>query len=202
MLAGVSGRGCSTGPRTPRFRQTGWKGLASTTRRLVRALGHGFPHLRLAGSERQHEIGLAVVEEIGRLAGTILGIDGHDADAQRIERELVQDVLGAVLEQRRDAVAEAIARICVGGRQLGGAPAGLAIGDLEARGQIAARRARRDGEEGVAGMRRDRGGKDSADGRGVHDFAHGSPPVNHAPRQFPASPRCHVLFATSRPWDG
>ena len=30
----------------------------------------------------------------------------------------------------------------------------------------------------------------------------GSPPAGQAPRQFPASPRCPVLFATSRPWDG
>ena len=50
----------------------------------------------------------------------------------------MQDVLGTVLQQRCHAVANAIARPAIDRRKFINTLARLAVGDLEARGQIAA----------------------------------------------------------------
>ena len=81
---GSRARGGSPAPAATRSRSAGGEALRHHDRRLVRALRQGLPHLRLAGGERQHEIGLAVLEEVGGLAGPVVGIDRHAAHADRV----------------------------------------------------------------------------------------------------------------------
>jgi hypothetical protein len=50
----------------------------------------------------------------------------------------MHDVLGTVLQQSRHAVAKPIARLAIDRRKFINTLADLAVGDLEARGQIAA----------------------------------------------------------------
>ena len=106
---GVGGRTLAGGwPR--RFRQRARHALRQRHRWLVCTLRQGLAHLPLANAERQHEIGLAVLEQVGGLCRPVVRIDRHAADADAVQRQLVQDVLGAVLEQRRHAMPQAVAR--------------------------------------------------------------------------------------------
>ena len=147
MLAGVSGVG---GPlcagRDAADQRAGSEAVRHHDRRLVAAVREGLGDLAFARGERQDQIGLAVLEQVGGLAGAVVGVDRHAADADGVQRQLVQDVLGPVLEQRGDAVAEAVAGAAVSGGQLRNALAGVAVGDFEAGGEIAAALVRRDGE--------------------------------------------------------
>ena len=61
---------------------------------------------------RQHDgqLHLAVVQQIGHLVVAVVGIDRHDARAERVQRQVVEEELRPVLEQDRDAVAVAVAR--------------------------------------------------------------------------------------------
>ena len=145
-------RWLSAGGWPRRFRQRSRKMLRQRHRRLVRALRQGLAHLCLAGAERQHEIGLAVLQEVGRLARPVVRIDGHAAGADAVQRQRVQDVLGAVLQQRRHAMPEAIARARVSRRQLVDARPRLRVRQLEALRQVAALVVGRDGQEWTVGM--------------------------------------------------
>ena len=49
-----------------------------------------------------------MVDQIGNLRGPIVRIDRHAADAKAVEGERVQDMLGAVLQQRRVPVPVAV----------------------------------------------------------------------------------------------
>jgi hypothetical protein len=40
-----------------------------------------------------------VVKQIGDLTRAIVGVDRHTADTKRVQRQLVQDVFGPVLQQ-------------------------------------------------------------------------------------------------------
>ena len=64
--------------------------------------------LLAACGQRDHQLRLAVLQEIGDLSRAILGIYGNAADAEAVEGKLVQDVVGPVLQQGRHAMAEAI----------------------------------------------------------------------------------------------
>ena len=68
----------------------------------------------------------------------IVRIDRHAAHADAIEGQLVQDVLGPVLQQSCHPMTKAIAGLLIDCRKLLDALAGLAIGDLKPRGQIVA----------------------------------------------------------------
>ena len=57
---------------------------------------------------RQHD--LAVLDQVAQFGRAQVGVDRHHADAQRIEREPVQQEGRAVLQQQPDAVAMAVAR--------------------------------------------------------------------------------------------
>jgi hypothetical protein len=74
-----------------------------------------------------------MLDKVGRLRGPIIGIDRHAARANAVEGQLVKDVVGMVLQQRRHAMAEAIACRPVDRRQRIDAPAGLTVGNLESR---------------------------------------------------------------------
>ena len=80
------------------------------------ALAQSFVDAPGVGCKRQHQVGLAVVQQVGDLTRPIVGVDGHAAYAEAVERELVQDVLGPVLEKRGDPVAIAVPGGPVGGR--------------------------------------------------------------------------------------
>ena len=67
--------------RRRRCRQPFREALRYRDRRLVRALRQGLSDLALAGGERQHQIGLAVLEQVGGLARPVVRIDRHAADA-------------------------------------------------------------------------------------------------------------------------
>jgi len=50
-----------------------------------------------------------VLHLVEHLVVPVIGVDRHDAGAQRIERQVVEEELGAVLEQQGHAVAVAVA---------------------------------------------------------------------------------------------
>ena len=127
MLAGVSGTGrvsragrdaCARDPSNDSDTTTA--GRCALCASACRDRG-------LSLAQGQDEIGLAVVDEIGDLGGAVVRIDRHAADAEAVERQRVQDMLGPVLQQRRDAMADAIARLPVERRQFLDPLPGLAV---------------------------------------------------------------------------
>ena len=107
MLAGVSGAACPLcAGRDAAISVPAAKPSDTTTGGWWRAVREGLGDLGFARGQRQDQIGLAVLEQVGGLAGAVVGVDRHAAGADGVQRQLVQDVLGPVLEQRGDAVAE------------------------------------------------------------------------------------------------
>jgi hypothetical protein len=64
---------------------------------------------RLQALDDDHQVDLRVVEHVGHLARAVVAVQRHAANAQRVHRQLVQQVLEPVLQQQRHAVAEAVA---------------------------------------------------------------------------------------------
>ena len=79
--------------------------------RLVRRGLDGRLQQRLQFVGHDHQVHLRMLQHIGHLARTVVGVERHAADAQRIHRQLVQQVLGPVLQQQRDAMAHAVAGV-------------------------------------------------------------------------------------------
>ena len=125
-------------------------------RRPVGALRECAAHLAFACGKRQDEVGLAVLEEVGDLARTVVRIDRHTAHPDGVQGQFVQDVLGTVLEQSRYALSGTVAGISVSGGQLRNAPPGLPVRDFEAGWEIVPSFARRHGKERTVAVRRDR----------------------------------------------
>ena len=113
-----------------------------------------------------------MVDEIGDLGGAVVRIDRHAAHADAVEGQRMQHMLGPILEQRCDAVADAVARLPVECRQFLDRLPGLAVRHLEARWQIGAVFIGGHGQKRAAGMRGNRRGKRCSDGRTVHDLGH------------------------------
>ncbi len=105
---------------------------------LVGALRQRLSDLSFSRVKRQNDIGLAVVNKVRNLPRSVIRIDRHAAYADAVQGQLMKDVLGTVLQQSRHAVAKAIARHPIDRREFINTLAGIAVGELEARGQIAA----------------------------------------------------------------
>ena len=178
MLAGVSGVGPLPEAGRDAFGSAPGTRSDSATGGLCALCARASRTCPSRTAECQHQIGLAVLEQVGGLPRPVVRIDRHAADADAVQRQLVQDVLGAILEQRRHAMAQAIARAGVGCRQLLDARARLRVRHLEARGQVAALVVGRDGQERPVGMGRYRCRKDSADGGVVPYLRHISLPLS------------------------
>ena len=103
------GAGCRA-PRRDAFSREPRTAPTTITGGAVRALRQGLRDRGLSRAEGQDEVGLAVIDEIGDLRGAVVRIDRHAAHADAVEGQLVKHILGPVLQQRRDAVADAIAR--------------------------------------------------------------------------------------------
>jgi len=138
----------------------------------VRRLRQGLADRRLSFAKGEDEIGLAMVDEIGDLGGTIVRIDRDAAYADGVQGQRVKHMLGPVLQQRRNAVADAVARLPVEIRQRRDALPRLAIRHLEARWQVGAIFAGRHGQKGPTGMRGYGSRECRRDGRTVHDLGH------------------------------
>ena len=55
------------------------------------------------------QVGLGVVHLVEHLVVPVVGVDRHDAAAERVQRQVVEEELGAILEQQRHPVAVAVA---------------------------------------------------------------------------------------------
>ena len=111
---------------------------------------------RLALRQGDRQAHLAVPDEVGQLGRPQVGMQRHDAGAERIERQPVGEERRPVLEQQADAVAVAVAGLRVDGAQpldLAGHLAPAARAGLDA---VGGGRRRLDAEEfGVAAARGD-----------------------------------------------
>jgi MoxR-like ATPase len=126
-------------------------------------------------AQAQDEIGLAVIDEIGDLGRAVVRIDRHAADADAVEGQRVKHMLGPILQQRRDAMTDAVARAAEDLRQFLDPSACLAVRDLEARRQVAALLVGRHRQERPTGVGGDGGCEHCSDGRAVHDLGHWLP---------------------------
>src|SRR5260370_29067552 len=84
-------------------------------------------------------------------------------------------MLGPILQERRDAMADTIARPPIDRRQFLDTLAGLAVRDLEARRQVAALLVGGHRQERTTGVRGDGGRERCRDGRAVHNLGHWFP---------------------------
>ncbi len=80
-------------------------------------LGGGGAQQGLAPRLRHCQAHLAVADDVGPLGGAHVGMDRHDAHAERVQRQPVGEEGRPVLEQKADAVAVAVAGLSVGGAQ-------------------------------------------------------------------------------------
>ena len=107
---------------------------------------------RLADDHGQ--VGLGVLHLIEHLVVPVVGIDRHDAGAERVERQVVEEELGAVLEQQGHAMAVAVAgRWRRRSYSASTRAARLAVRELDAVGMIGPARGRRRAQEDVVGRR-------------------------------------------------
>ena len=139
-------RGCVGTGRLPRPGQRGFK---AHHRRPVRRGFEGRLKQRLQFVGNDHQIDLRMLQHIGHLARAVVGIQRHAADAQRVHRQLVQQMFGPVLQQQGDAVAQAVAGIGIGLHQRAHRLCCGGIAQLVAGRVVAARRVGRHGQEGV-----------------------------------------------------
>ena len=143
-------------------------------RRMRRLVQSGF---ELLPKRCQHddEVEPGVIDHVGELARPVVGVERHAADAERIHGQLVQQVLGPVLEQQADAVAEAVSGVGIGPHQLPHRMGCGPIGELDAPLRIGARRVGRHGDEGVVGVTLGSAEERLADRRAVVDRDHRDP---------------------------
>src|SRR5262245_40488840 len=106
--------------------------------RAMVAARNGIAQLHLACSEGEHEVWFAVLEEISHFIGAVVRSDRYATHTDRIQRQLVQNMLGTIFEQDGDTVSKTIAGASVGADEIPDKPVCFTIGDLEAVRQIVA----------------------------------------------------------------
>jgi hypothetical protein len=122
-----------------------------------------------AGGDHDREVGIRVLHLVEHLVVAIVGVDRHDAAAERVQREVVEEELRAVLEQERDPVAVTEPGVPVGGAEALDLGARGSVRELHPLGVIGAAGCRRRAQECVIACHR-RGGAE----RLVH-AGHGAP---------------------------
>jgi hypothetical protein len=123
----------------------------------------GFDVVRPAlDHDRQRRLG--VLELVEHLVVAVVGIDRHDAGAQRVQRQVVEEELGTVLEEEPDPVPVAVPRrrVALAERQHRVARPG--VRDLDAVGMPGAPGRGRRAEERVVGRLARRGHERVEDG--------------------------------------
>ncbi len=94
----------------------------------------------LAGGQRHDQIDLGMIHQVGQFPWAVIGVDRHAANAQRIQCQFVQDVLGAAFQEQAHAVTQPIARGAVERRECVDRSGGLRVADLASRWVVGAGR--------------------------------------------------------------
>ena len=140
----IQNTGWGLGPRLGSFSlargrlQRGVEVFRHDHRRTVAGLLQGQCDVVCSSGQGEHQVGLRVVKQIGDLARAIVGIDRHTADTKRVQRQLVQDVFGPVLQQCGNAMAGAISGGAIGRDQPVDLRCRRTVGDLEPVRQVVA----------------------------------------------------------------
>ena len=121
--------------------------IENRDRRDVRTRIHPGGQLLAALARDQHEFDFGVLQQICDLVRPIVGIDRHSGHAERVERQLVQEMLRPVVEQHRDAMAVAVSGRTIDPGQATHLARRAGKIDLESVLVVRAMRARRHGQK-------------------------------------------------------
>ena len=139
---GVDQRGFGRGIGHPGLRRCRWrrepigKSLQRHHRQPATDVFRHRLHLFQPAVDRDHETRLRVLHHVADLVAPVVGVDRHDPDAERVQRVVVKEELGPLVEQHRDAVSATIAGVSVDAPLLLDPCQGLRPRDLEPAGVI------------------------------------------------------------------
>ena len=157
----------------------------------------GAPHVSDAVRQHDGQLGLAVRQQVGHLVVAIVWVDGHDAGAQAVERQVMEEEFRPVFQKQRDAMARAVARRRVPRLEVGHRVRHRGVAEFNTRRKPLAIGTRRDDQERQLTVLRGRRRKGLSDrvGHGHFPWVLDSPgltPQQNAPARNPVKVPCRA----------